>query len=114
MKILHVIPSLSLKRGGPSFAARTMAEAVARNHIEVHIIATDDDGKGRATVPLEQALVENNVTYYYFRRQTSFYTFSWPLTRWLWKNVNEYDLLHIHSLFPYSTLAAAWLASWCS
>jgi glycosyltransferase involved in cell wall biosynthesis len=112
MRILHVIPSVSSQRGGPSFAVRMMAETIARHHVEVHIVATDDDGIGRATVPLEEALVENSVTYRYFQRQTTFYTFSLPLTRWLWNHVGEYDLLHIHSLFSYATLPAAWFAHW--
>lgn len=112
MKILHVIPSLSQNRGGPSFAIRAMAEAVIQASDEVHIVATDDDGAGHKSVPLERPLLENDITYIYFHRQTKFYTFSWPLTFWLWNHVNKYDLLHIHSLFSYSTLPAAWFAHW--
>lgn len=111
MKILHVIPSLSPNRGGPSVAIRAMAEAVTCNGIEVHVIATDD-GQAHSTISLEVPLVENDVTYRYFRRQIGFYTFSWPLTRWLWQHVHEYNLLHIHSLFSYATLPAAWFAYW--
>lgn len=112
MKILHVIPSLSPNRGGPSFAVRAMTEAATHTGIEVHVVTTDDNGKGHSRVLLEVPLIENAVIYRYFRRQTSFYTFSWPLTYWLWKHVHEYDLLHIHSLFSYSTLPAAWFAHW--
>lgn len=111
MKILHVIPSLSQQRGGPSFAVRTMSE-VMTHYSEVHIIATDDDVTGYAAVPLMQPLIENSVTYRYFHRQTRLYTFSWSLTHWLWDHIHEYDLLHIHSLFSYSTLPAAWFAHW--
>ncbi len=111
MKILHVIPSLSKQRGGPSFAIYMMSEAVT-HHVEVHVVATNDDGVGRAAVPLMQPLIEKSVTYRYFQRQTRFYTFSWPLTRWLWDHVHDYDLVHIHSLFSYATLPAAWFAHW--
>lgn len=110
MRVLHVIPSLSPKRGGPSFAVRSMAEAVAGQGEQVEVAATDDDGAGHLAVPLAQPMVENSVTYRYFHRQTDFYTFSWPLTRWLARNVGDYDVVHIHALFSYSTLPAAWLA----
>jgi glycosyltransferase involved in cell wall biosynthesis len=110
MRVLHVIPSLSPKRGGPSFAVRLMAEAAARQGGAVDVAATDDDGAGHLATPLEQPVVEGGVTYRYFRRQTDFYTFSWPLTRWLARHVGDYDLIHVHGLFSYSTLPAAWLA----
>jgi glycosyltransferase involved in cell wall biosynthesis len=44
--------------------------------------------------------------YWYFRRQTRFYTASWPLTRWLGRRVRTYDLVHIHALFSYAAVAA--------
>lgn len=111
MKILHVIPSLSSKRGGPSFAVRYMAQAIAAIGNIVDVIATDDDGPEHLSVPLEQPIVEYGVTYRYFRRQTRFYTASWPLTRWLAKHIHEYDLVHIHALFSYSTIPAAYYAN---
>jgi len=110
MKILHVIPSLSPKRGGPSFAVREMAQAIAGQGQEVHVVATDDDGREHLSVCLDQPIIEQGVTYHYFRRQTQFYTASWPLTRWLARHVDEYDLVHIHALFSYSPLPAAYYA----
>lgn len=107
MRILHVIPSVSARRGGPSVAVRAMAESVSQRGVEVHIAATDDDGPGHLTVPLGQPIPQGGVTYWYFRRQSRFYTFSWPLTRWLAQQVAEYDLLHIHALFSYASLPAS-------
>lgn len=52
----------------------------------------------------------NDVNYHYFRRQTDFYKVSRPMTRWLARNIGEYDLVHIHALFSYATSAAANLA----
>ncbi len=110
MRVLHVIPSLSPKRGGPSFAVRAMAEAVVGQGIEVDVVATDDDGDGHLHVPLGQPILERGVTYRYFRRQTDFYTASWPLAQWLWRHVGDFDVVHIHALFSFSTLPAAWFA----
>src|SRR5436190_1257566 len=42
MRVLHVIPSLSPKDGGPSFAAKTMAEALAGEGVEVTIATTGE------------------------------------------------------------------------
>lgn len=110
MKILHVIPSVSPKRGGPSFAVRAMAEIAVHQGFQVDIVTTDDDGSGHLDVALGKPLIENGVCYRYFRRQTDFYTASWPLTKWLAKNVSNYDLVHIHALFSYSMLPAAYFA----
>jgi glycosyltransferase involved in cell wall biosynthesis len=87
-----------------------MAKALAEAGIEVHIATTDDDGPGRVAGPSGRPMHEQGVTCWYFPRQTRFYTASWPLTRWLAKHVQEYDLLHIHALFSYAALPAAFFA----
>jgi glycosyltransferase involved in cell wall biosynthesis len=110
MKVLHVIPSISPLRGGPSIMLRTMARGLVQAGVTVDVATTDDNGAGRLDVPLNQPIVEEGVTYRYFPRQTSFYTFSWPLTRWLAEHVKDYDLLHIHALFSYAAIPAAFLA----
>ncbi len=50
------------------------------------------------------------MAYWYFPRQTKFYTFSWPLTCWLAQRIHHYDLVHIHALFSYAALPAAYWA----
>jgi glycosyltransferase involved in cell wall biosynthesis len=107
LKVLHVIPSISPRRGGPSAAVRRMAEVVASLGHTVHIVTTDDDGPGRLSVPLRQAIEADGVTYRYFPRQTKFYSFSWPLTAWLAKNIKNFDVVHIHALFSYPSVVAA-------
>jgi hypothetical protein len=100
LKILHVIPSIGPMRGGPSFVIQAMAKGLAGHGCTVDVAATDDNGPGkRLSVPLNQPVRENAVTYWYFRRQIEFYVTSWPLSRWLRKHVAEYELVHIHALF---------------
>lgn len=111
MKVLHVIPSVGPLRGGPSIVVRTMSAALAANGCNVDVATTDDNGSERLDVPLDRPVRENDVNYWYFRRQLHFYTISWPLSRWLRKNVAAYDLLHIHALFSFSVISAAWWAS---
>ena len=107
IRVLHVIPSVGPLRGGPSVTMRLMARGLARAGCEVHVATTDDDGPGRLEVPLGVPVVDEGVTYRHFRRQTRFYGFSWPLTRWLARHVRDYDLVHAHALFSYATLPAA-------
>ena len=109
-KILHVIPSVGPQRGGPSVLMRTLARALSQTGMEVHVATTDDNGPGRLPVPLGVPQQEDGATFWYFPRQTRFYTFSWPLTRWLARHVREFDLVHIHALFSYAALPAALLA----
>src|SRR5438094_448226 len=55
MKILHVIPSLSPKHGGPSFALPLIARSLCEAGVQVDVATTDDDGPdGRLNVPLGQ------------------------------------------------------------
>jgi glycosyltransferase involved in cell wall biosynthesis len=107
VKVLHVVPSLSPLRGGPSFAARSIAHALVEAGAAVDVVTTDDDGPGRAEVPLRTWVKDGGVRYQYFPRQTRRYTVSVPLSRWLLRNATSYDLLHIHAVFSYPTLPAA-------
>jgi glycosyltransferase involved in cell wall biosynthesis len=89
---------------------RTMARALSQAGLEVHVVTTDDNGPDRLHVPLGTPQPEDGATFWYFARQTRFYSFSWPLTRWLAQHVREFDLVHIHALFSYAALPAALLA----
>jgi len=110
MRVLHVIPSLGASRGGPSFVMKTLARGLAESGVDVHIATTDDDGKGRLDVKHGVPIEDGGVTYWFFPRQTRFYSVSWPLSRWLAMNVAGYDVVHIHALFSFPSVAAAYWA----
>jgi glycosyltransferase involved in cell wall biosynthesis len=112
MRVLHVIPSVGPLRGGPSVMLRTTTRALVRAGVSVDVATTDDNGPDRLDVANSRPVVEEGVTYWYFPRQTRFYTFSWPLTLWLAQNVKNYDLVHIHALFSYAAIPAAFWASY--
>ena len=90
---------------------QTLARSLSRSGIETHIATTDDNGPEQLEVPRGVPIVEDGVTYWYFRRQTRFYTFSWPLSAWLKRHIPEFDLVHIHALFSFAALPAAFWAS---
>lgn len=110
MKVLHVVPWISPSHGGPSRAVVDMVHGLARVGVTAHLATTDADGPGRRAVPLGQAADEDGVTCWCFPHQTRFYTVSWPLTAWLWRHVPDYDLVHIHTIFSYALVPAAFFA----
>lgn len=107
MRVLHVIPSIGPLRGGPSFVVQTLAAALVASGMQVHVASTDDNYPGHLSVPLGVPILRDGVKYWHFRRQSTVYTFSWPLGRWLWSKVSDYDLVHIHALFSCSSTVAA-------
>ena len=110
VKVLQVIPSIGPLRGGPSFVIRSMSEGLAARGCQVDVVTTDDNGPERLSVPLDRPVLQNAVSYWYFPRQTHFYIVSWPLSRWLQKNMASYDVVHIHALFSFAVICAAWWA----
>ena len=111
IKVLHVIPSLSPVHGGPSAALPVMERATTAAGATIVTATTDDDGPGRH---LGRALGipanENGVTRWYFRKQTEFYKVSLPLLCWMRREVRRFDLVHVHALFSFTSVAAAWTA----
>ena len=112
MRVLHVIPSLSPIHGGPSVALPLMARALRQQGIDVDVVTTDDDGPGRRMTGCATGtwLQEEGFRATYFPKQTEFYKTSLPLALWLWRHARDYDLVHIHALFSFTSNAAAWIA----
>jgi glycosyltransferase involved in cell wall biosynthesis len=111
MKVLHVIPSLVPKDGGPSFAMPLIASGLRRAGLEIDVATTA--GRGEAALlngDLTRPVTQDGVNYFYFRRQTEFYKVSRPMTRWLAQHIRKYDLVHIHALFSYAAYTASNLA----
>jgi glycosyltransferase involved in cell wall biosynthesis len=111
MKILQIVPSISLVYGGPSQMVLGLSAALASEGVDVTIVTTNsngDAGQAPLDVPLGEAIAQNGYKILYFpcspfRR----YKFSLDLLRWISKHGSEYDLAHIHALFsPVSTAAA--------
>ncbi len=107
-KVLHIIPSLDKLDGGPATAIHLIAQALSALGVEVHVASTKTvsiaEGKGVAFgVPVARA----GFTAWFFKRQTSFYKVSLPLLQWLKIHIKDYDLIHIHGLFTFSSIAAA-------
>jgi glycosyltransferase involved in cell wall biosynthesis len=114
MKILQIIPSVSLVYGGPSQMVAGLSTALAKAGAEVTILTTDsngDVGQDPLDVPLETPVEQNSYTTYYFRCSPfRRYKFSLNLLKWLSQHSQNYDLAHIHALFSPVSSTAAWVA----
>jgi glycosyltransferase involved in cell wall biosynthesis len=108
MKVLHVIPSIAQRYGGPSRAIIEMCSALRQRGVETLIATTDADGKGRLPVELGREILYRDVPAIFFECQWSeAYKYSRALARWFDSHVGEFDAVHIHAVFSHACLAAA-------
>lgn len=108
MKVLHVIPSVAPRYGGPSRAVIEMCRALRGRGVDTLIATTDADGTGRLAVDLGRPTLYSDVPAIFFPRQWSeAYKYSRPLARWLNAHVAEFEVVHIHAVFSHACLAAA-------
>ena len=110
MRILHVIGSLAPRYGGPSTVAPAMCEALAARGHHVEIATTDMDGSGALPVPVDRTTTAARVPVTYRRAHwPRSYAASLGLGLWLHRHVEEFDVVHIHSLYQFHT----WFAAKC-
>src|SRR5262245_5560032 len=108
MRVLHVIPSVAPRYGGPSRAIVEMCRALQGRGVELLVATTDADGAGRLPVELGKPLVYKGVPAVFFSRQWSeAFKYSYPLARWVDGHVLGFDVVHIHAVFSHACLAAA-------
>ena len=108
MKVLHVIPGIAPRYGGPSQAVIQMCQPLRSEEVEVLIATTDADGEARLAVEIGRPVVYEGVPTIFFPRQLSeAFKYSHLLACWLDKNVEDFDVVHIHAVFSHSSLAAA-------
>ncbi|TME96115.1 MAG: glycosyltransferase [Chloroflexi bacterium] len=108
MKVLHVIPAVAPRYGGPSQAVLGMGCALMQHGVEVLIATTDADGRGHLPAVLGVPQEYQGVPVIFFPRQWSeAFKYSRPLAAWLAAHVSEFSVLHIHAVFSHASLAAA-------
>jgi glycosyltransferase involved in cell wall biosynthesis len=119
MRVLHVIPSISPLRGGPSRAVIDMVAALRLQDVDAAILTTNDHGPG-----LHPELVTGRWQWHQGVPVLAFprwsppvaalreFAFSPALSLWLSRHLKQYDLLHIHALFSYPSTSAMVQARW--
>ena len=114
MRVLHLIPSISPLRGGPSQAVLAMVAALRQQGMDASILTTNDHGPAvQAAMPLgrwhEQEALGQAVPVISFGRWSPpvravrEFAISPGLSRWLGQHARQYDLVHVHALFSCTT-----------
>ena len=115
MKVLHVIPSLSSTFGGPTQVAIKTVKALINQGIDAKIVTTNNDETKLLDVPVNQQVEYEDVPVWFlpaFGDPFKEYIFSSALTKWLWQNIDRYDILDNHYLFSYAPTCAGAIARW--
>ena len=114
MRILHVIPTMSARYGGPAKACGEMSMAIADRGHHVEIFTTNYDGFGGYVEPSTNPLSErrDDITVHTFPVDVppDYFRVSRPLAAALSDNVKNFDLVHCHSLYLFTTLATGFFA----
>jgi glycosyltransferase involved in cell wall biosynthesis len=110
LRVLHVIPSVSVWSGGPSKAIVMMENSLSSLGVTVTTATTDDDGPSRRRPVSSIGDASSGVSRIYFRKWIEFYKVAPALVPWLWRHVPDFDVVHIHALFSFSSAAAALIA----
>jgi glycosyltransferase involved in cell wall biosynthesis len=103
MKVLHIIPSVSERSGGPATAIVPMCRALMQQGTEVLLLSTTDG------LPETRDVAEyKGVPAKFFPPQLgASFKYSRPLATWLSSNIKNFDLAHIHAVFNHSSVSAS-------
>ncbi|HET7113861.1 MAG TPA: glycosyltransferase, partial [Pyrinomonadaceae bacterium] len=107
MRVLHVIPSVSERSGGPGMAIVPMCRALQAQGIEVVLVATDDGMDSRVDESARAVDYEGVPAIFFPSQFGASFKYSRPLSVWLKANVQQFDLAHIHAVFNHACVAAA-------
>lgn len=111
MRILQVIASLAPRYGGPSVAGPAICRELARRGHEVALYTTNVEGHRWMSVPLDRPVCEPGVETRYFSGwiHPGEYKFSPQLWQGLCEKIPRVDLVHIFSMYIFSSTASAHL-----
>jgi glycosyltransferase involved in cell wall biosynthesis len=117
MRVLHIIPSISPLRGGPSQAVLSMVGALRGQGVDARILTTNDHGTHiQPAMPLYRwhtvSMSGHEIPVIAFPRWNPpahalrEFCISTDLIDWLSRFSSEYNLVHVHALFSYTTSMA--------
>ena len=108
MKVLQVIPSYvpAYHIGGPVSAVHDLCRALARHGIEVSVFTTTI-GLDQMPSPLPARNNIDGVEVTYFPASLfKKYNHAYGIARAIRREIQNYDIVHVHSVFSYTTLVA--------
>lgn len=109
MRVLCVSPYLSLVYGGTARVVQEIARSLGELDVQVDVITTNANGHETLDVPLDQWLENPTHRVRYFPCWHRYdLVLSTSLLSWLSRHVQDYDIVHTHTLFsPLLTLVHA-------
>lgn len=100
MKILMVTPYLGKTYGGTSRVVTEIASSLGQFGQSVDVVTTSADDEGNLDVSTDEWIAQENYRVRYFRNwHRSDFIISTALILWLKRHVEEYDVVHTHTLF---------------
>jgi glycosyltransferase involved in cell wall biosynthesis len=111
MKILHISPSYApaFVYGGPTISISELAESQKKSGSKITVFTTTANGKSELIIGQNPSDV-NGVRVYYFPRITKDNShFSPKLLFALFKEMNHFDVIHIHSWWNLVTIPSVFL-----
>lgn len=106
MRILHVIPSVAERSGGPATAIVPMCRALRQHGVDV-LLVTTDAGQEKQGLPPPPSEYKGVPAKFFPSQLGESFKYSRPLSAWLNSHISEFALAHIHAVFNHSSLAAA-------
>jgi glycosyltransferase involved in cell wall biosynthesis len=110
VRLLHIIPTYkpATGYGGPIISIGLLCEnLVAHGGCDVTVAATNANVKKDLPVHSRTPVLVEGVKVYYFRRITPDHSQLSPsLLWWLWRNVRQFEVVHLHSWWNLTVLFA--------
>lgn len=108
LRVLHVIPGVAPRYGGPTQAVLGMVRALKEEGLRAELVTTDADGPSeRLQVELGCAVEYRGVTCRFFARDWGeALKYSRGLAEWLAANVDRYHVVHVHAVFSHACVEA--------
>jgi glycosyltransferase involved in cell wall biosynthesis len=110
LRLLHVVPTYlpAARYGGPIRSVHALCRELAARGNEVHVFTTNVDGPGNSAVPLRRPVDVEGVMVTYFPSAFLRRLYWSPsMGRALQSGASEFDLVHLHAVFLWPTLAGA-------
>ena len=111
MRVLHVIPWLAPRYGGPAILVPQASLSLAERGHLAEIVTTNADQAGVLDVPTGHVIdwAGAAVTFHSVSTPRGYLT-SWPMLADLWRRASTFDVIHIHCLYRFHGVAAAAVA----